>query len=195
MENVMSDTLKRISREVPAILSLDRVITSRKNDGFNLKIEKRVETYDLPQSTIDFLLDYGFKQVLMDSLARAESKEDAQKFFNERFDKLMNGTLGQRSNARAESIVKSDPVITVLAEMYKDRIQASALKAIKLATVPKSVDKENRKKYDKSVTEILLKMSENPVFRAKAEEEIERRKKMFEDTSDFDDLLVELDAV
>lgn len=57
----------------------------------------KVNGMELPESSVRHLMNFAL-QTLQDAYAGSESTDDAQESFNEKLDKLLNGTIGTRGS-------------------------------------------------------------------------------------------------
>ncbi len=114
----------------------------------------------LPQASVAFALEYGLRQLLADSYARATTGAQARKLFQERLARLLDGTLATRANAdpkkKVEAKVEAQPWLAVLAELRQKEIQAKALKAVDRKAPPAKAEKTAYKAYLSAVADATL---------------------------------------
>lgn len=86
-----------------------------------IKIAKinRSESIDfdaLPQKSKDFVVNYGLKQLLNDSIVSGESDEERNGLLDKKLDKLLEGTLDIRESTR-----ETDPLAKEITRLAEDQ--------------------------------------------------------------------------
>jgi hypothetical protein len=69
-----------------------------------LNRSESIETSDLPDASIEFLLNYGAKQLLNDSHVSGESAAEKAALVDKKLKKLYDGTLSIRDSNRGDAL-------------------------------------------------------------------------------------------
>jgi hypothetical protein len=152
--------------------------TKRSNKG---KHDVAIDWQALPEQSQDFIIRYGLKQYLADSMASSANEAEAKVAIEERLKKLVSGDLTRTRTASGDK---------------PDTVELRALKNVKalIRSMAKTAGKEVTKEQVESAAKLYLAGEKGKPFYAEAKRQLEAEAALAQGVADDEqaDLLADL---